>query len=78
MTLQEARKIAQWSKILNDQKKWIQLHGGTLAAYIERYGSKRDPEHFGDGGEAIYKADTDALARYQAKFDKAVQRKGGK
>lgn len=46
-----------------DQEKWIEKHGGNLVGYVERYGSKHDPEHFGDGGEAIYKADVNELMR---------------
>lgn len=45
-----------------DQRKWLREHGDTLTAYLIRYGSAADPDHYGDGGEAIYKADTDALA----------------
>jgi hypothetical protein len=49
---------------LHTEEEWMAEHGGTLAAYIERYGSKDDPEHYGDGGEAIYAAD-------KAKLDQA-------
>lgn len=49
-------------KRIADQRKWLKEHGDTLTAYIERYGRAADPHHYGDGGEAIWKADTDALA----------------
>lgn len=55
-------------QLVREQKQWIEDHGGDLAGYIKRYGSKDDAEHYGDGGEAIYKADTDALARYEAGY----------
>jgi hypothetical protein len=50
------------------QKLWIAGHGGSLRAYVERYGSADEPKHYGNGGEAIYKADTDALANLQARL----------
>lgn len=49
------------AQLIQEQRDWIAEHGGDLAGYVERYGSKDDPRHYGDGGEAIYKADTDAL-----------------
>ena len=52
-------RLAYW---IAEQRKWIKECGGTLTGYLQRYGSAKDPEHYGDGGEAIYKADTDALA----------------
>ncbi len=42
---------------LFDQEEWVASHGGCEAAYVARYGSKDDPQHYGDGGEAIYAAD---------------------
>lgn len=50
-----------------DQRKWIDEHGSNLAGYVARYGSRNDAEHYGDGGEAIYAADTEALRRLEAK-----------
>ena len=49
-----------------DQRKWIDERGGNLAGYVARYGSRNDAEHYGDGGEAIYAADTEALRRLEA------------
>jgi hypothetical protein len=46
-----------------DKLHWVYEHGGTLAGYIQRYGSKDDPEHYGEGGEAIYAADIAELNR---------------
>jgi len=48
---------------LVDQQRWIEEHGGTLAGYVARYGSKDDPDHYGNGGEAIYAADMDEFNR---------------
>lgn len=46
---------------LGEQLRWIAEHGGDEAGYVARYGSVHDAKHYGCGGEAIYKADTDAL-----------------
>lgn len=54
------------------QRTWIETHGATLAGYIERYGSKDDAHHYGDGGEAIYAADTKALAKLEAELEKVT------
>lgn len=48
---------------IEPQKRWIADHGGDLAGYIKRYGSKDEPGHCGDGGEAIYEADIAELQR---------------
>jgi len=50
-----------WIKQRDSQRKWFRDHGSSLYAYVERYGSIDDKEYYGDGGEAIYKADKDAL-----------------
>ena len=55
-----AREEGPLHRLLTEEE-WMAEHGGTLAAYIERYGSKDDPHHYGDGGEAIYAADKKAL-----------------
>lgn len=56
---------------VQDERKWIKDHGGNLTAYIARYGSKDDPEHYGDGGEAIYAADVAALLRAETELERA-------
>ena len=48
---------------IEQQRKWIDDCGGTLAGYIKRYGSKDDPDKYGYGGEAIYNADMAELTR---------------
>jgi hypothetical protein len=50
---------------ISEQRQWIEDHGRTLSGYVARYGSASDPEHFGDGGEAIYTADTAELRRLE-------------
>jgi hypothetical protein len=52
-------------EILEDQKQWIVDHGIDEAGYVARYGSKNDPEHSGEGGEDIYKADMATLRRIE-------------
>lgn len=56
-----ARKKAWLAQEIAAQHKWIEAHGGSMAGYVERYGSKDDAEHSGDGGEAIYTADRNHL-----------------
>lgn len=47
-------------KEIEEQIKWIEEHGGDEAGYVRRYGSRNDPNHYGDGGEAIFAADNQA------------------
>lgn len=54
-------KIAELRRQVEEQRAWVAKCGGDLAGYVKHYGSKDDPEHFGNGGEAIYKADADYL-----------------
>ena len=53
----------QYRQILATEWKWFRNHGGSEAAYVERYGSKNDAEYFGSGGELIFAADLNALRR---------------
>jgi len=59
------RRETAWRNLL-EQALWIEDHGLTLSGYVARYGSKNDPEHYGNGGEAIYAADADELMRRRA------------
>lgn len=61
----EVQALVDQIQAVIDQAIWIRDHGGNLAGYVERYGSKDDPEHYGDGGEAIYAAD---LAEYERRL----------
>ena len=53
----------------DNEVKWFEDHGGCLSGYVERYGSKDDPNHYGNGGEAIFKADYDALNTAKENFN---------
>jgi hypothetical protein len=57
--------FTQLDVAMAEQEDWIRDHGGDLAGYVKRYGSKDDPNHFGDGGEAIFEADVAAFVRLQ-------------
>lgn len=48
---------------IKDQYQWIADHGGDQAGYVRRYGSAKDADHYGDGGEAIFMADEATLGR---------------
>jgi hypothetical protein len=50
-------------RALREQRKWMVFCGDNRAGYIIRYGSRYDPIHSGDGGEAIYAADHGELKR---------------
>jgi hypothetical protein len=54
---------------VRDERAWIEEHGGNEAGYVIRYGSRVDPDCYGNGGEAIYAADVAALERAQATYD---------
>jgi hypothetical protein len=57
--------------LVTEQRQWMAEHGGTVAGYVARYGNA-----FGDGGEAIYRADKAELDRRVANATKA-ERWGG-
>lgn len=57
---------ALYKKLLGEQAKWIEEHGGSLGGYVARYGSRDALDHFGDGGEAIYAADIAEFQRLMA------------
>lgn len=52
-------------KELEAQRQWIEDHGGSLNGYLQRYGFPHDPDHYGDGGFAIYGADLKELYRLE-------------
>lgn len=55
-----------------EQLVWIETHGATLAGYIKNYGAEKYPDHFGDGGEAIYDADVAELHRLYQEYRFAI------
>ncbi len=66
--------IRDIQKEIQEQSAWIEQCGGTLMGYIHRYGSKEDLSHSGDGGEAIYEADSQSLFKLMAEV-KYVRRR---
>lgn len=48
---------------------WVARCGSTLEGYIEHYGSKDDPDHYGDGGELIYAADIAKINALREELD---------
>lgn len=56
---------------IEDQVRWIVEHGADEAGYVSRYGSRNDPDHHGDGGEAIYAADA---AEFHRLMNAAIKR----
>jgi hypothetical protein len=60
--------IDRWMKLVKEQREWIAQCGRNLNGYIAHYGSAKDPEHYGNGGEAIYAADVDVLRQYEEKL----------
>ena len=52
---------------IDEQIRWIENCGGTLEGYVKRYGSARDPGHYGVGGEAIFAADQSYLAKLEGR-----------
>jgi hypothetical protein len=55
--------------LIDEQRKWIEDHGGTKAGYIARYGAAGDSEHYGNGGEAIYDADKQRLENLEFQLE---------
>ena len=56
-------RIRVLREMISEQRTWIEEHGRNLSGYRASYGSILDPDHDGDGGEAIYAADCAALER---------------
>ena len=50
-------KLQNAERLIDEQMQWIAEHGGDLEGYVKIYGSRDDPEPYGDGGEKIYEAD---------------------
>lgn len=61
-----SRKKVPITEHIATQRKWMQKCGGNRAGYILNYGSVRDENHSGDGGEAIFAAD-------QAELDRLIE-----
>ena len=67
--------VEYWRNAVAEQVAWMEKCGGNLAGYVEKYGSKDDPEHSGNGGEAIYQADYNHLDYVTQRFNRAVWNK---
>lgn len=48
-------------KLLAQEWRWFRQHGASLEAYIRQYGEVHDPNKYGNGGVAIFRADVTAL-----------------
>ena len=57
-----------------DQERWLIDRGASREGYVEYYGSRNDPEHYGEGGEAIFLADVECYAKLQALYQKMTGR----
>lgn len=68
----QGRKIATLNRLIAEQTTWINEHGGTEAGYIQRYGSDKDDEFYGNGGESIYAADYANLKTLITKLHRAL------
>lgn len=62
-------RLARLQLSLEAQHKWIEDHGGDLPGYIAQYGSVGEPDHYGDGAEAIYAADVAELKKIEARVN---------
>lgn len=63
-------KRSKLIRLIAEQRKWIEEHGENLAGYVARYGSTDEPEHHGDGGEAIFHADRMELVRLEKQLER--------
>lgn len=58
---------------VREQHAWIAQCGGNLSGYRAHYGDPDMSFCYGNGGTAIYKADTDELSRLEHQLDIALQ-----
>jgi hypothetical protein len=63
------KRIDKLELRIREERHWIDQHGGNLLGYISRYGASDDPNHYGDGGELIYRADVACLARLESEYE---------
>lgn len=70
-------RIDFYRKQVAAQRQWINEHGGNEAGYVELYGAASDPNKYGDGGEAIFKADSDALVKYEQQLAALLEQDRG-
>lgn len=75
MAFSKERRIASLRSQIAEQRRWMEQCGGNLAGYIMNYGSKDDAEHSGNGGEAIYAADANALGQLVSEYEQLTGHK---
>lgn len=61
----KAKRIASLRDAINQQRRWIDEHGGDRAGYVTRYGTSGDERVYGDGGDVIYQADMNELSKLE-------------
>jgi hypothetical protein len=74
-------KLAEAADKVLRQRHWIAEHGGDLAGYIAAYGDEKASPHlrviqggrYGLGGQAIYAADCEVLARAEADLERLTR-----
>jgi len=74
-------KLEQAADSVLEHRHWIANHGGDLAGYIAAYGDEKASPHlrvasggrYGMGGQAIYAADCEALARAEADLERLTR-----
>ena len=73
MNKKEKLKIKLRNQI-NEQREWIEQCGGSLLGYLRRYGdASKDKNFYGNGGRAIYDADTNALRKLEEELRKVKE-----
>ena len=56
----------QWlNQQIAEQRQWIEKCGATLSGYVAHYGRLGESNCYGNGGYAIYAADTAELGRLE-------------
>lgn len=70
-------RAEQLRRELEDLKKFMQDRGNSEQGYIRYYGSIDEPNHYGDGGEAIWAADKAALDELEALVAPKMRRQRG-
>lgn len=65
MTIKATKRNTWLLQCRADQQKWIKDHGDDLAGYTERYGERGQSYCYGEGAQAIYRADLCELLRIE-------------
>lgn len=62
MSIDRNREIVRTREQIRRQRRWIEEHGSDRVGYIQRY------RNYGDGGEAIWQADSNELRALESKL----------